>query len=189
MLLRYWWMILLRGLLWVAFGIIVFAMPKISLLMLTLFFGGFVFVDGIVNAISAFNERKQENDHWWALLLSGLCGIVIGLITFFNPGITSLILLFYVAIWAIGTGLLEIITGIRLRKHIKGEVWMVLAGLASILFGVYLIARPGTGMLAVLWLIAIYAIVLGIIFIVLSLELRIWGYRLPPPSSDQQLAT
>ena len=185
MLLRYWWMILLRGLLWVAFGIIVFSMPKISLLMLTLFFGGFVFVDGIVNIFTAFNERRQTNDHWWVLFLSGLCGIVIGLITFFNPGITSLILLFYVAIWAIGTGLLEIIAGIRLRKHIKGEIWMVLAGLASILFGVYLMARPGTGMLAVLWLIAAYAIVLGLILVILSFELRVLSYRTP----NNELAT
>ncbi|MCL2647611.1 MAG: HdeD family acid-resistance protein [Phycisphaerales bacterium] len=187
MLLRYWWMTLLRGLLWVTFGIIVFAMPRISLLMLTLFFGGFAFADGIVSVLGAFNERRQKNDNWWGLFLSGLCGIGIGLITFFSPGITSLILLFYVAIWAIGTGLLEIVTGIRLRRYIKGEVWMVLAGLASILFGVYLMARPGTGMLAILWLIAAYAIVLGIILIILSFELRILAYRLSSP--PEQLAT
>lgn len=106
------------------------------------------------------------------MLLAGLAGIGVGVLTFFNPGVTALTLLVYIAIWAIATGLLEIVAAIRLRKEIEGEFWLVLAGLASVGFGMLLVARPEAGALAVLWLIAAYAIVLGAILIFLAFEAR-----------------
>jgi uncharacterized membrane protein HdeD (DUF308 family) len=106
------------------------------------------------------------------LLLEGLLGIGVGALTVFNPAVTALVLLFYIAIWAIATGVLEIVIAIRLRKEIEGEWTLVLAGLASVAFGVLVMARPGSGALAVLWLIGSYAIVFGLLFVLLAFKVR-----------------
>jgi uncharacterized membrane protein HdeD (DUF308 family) len=164
-------MTLLRGLIWILFGIVVFMMPGISLLTLTLMFGAFAFVDGLANIVSALGGR-DGNEHWWLLLLGGLAGVGIGLLTFTYPGITALILLFYVAVWAITTGVLEIVAAIRLRREIEGEFWLVLSGIVSIAFGAFLVARPGAGALSVLWLIGGYAVAFGLILVVLAFEAR-----------------
>ena len=174
---RYWWMILLRGLAWLVFGILVFTQPAISLVTLTLLFGAFVLWDGIANVVSAIGGRR-ENENWGVLLLTGLAGIAIGALTFYAPGITALGLLFYIAIWMTGTGLLEVVAGIRLRKEIEGEFWLILSGLVSIALGVFLVARPGAGALSVLWVIATYAILFGIILIVLAFRVRSFANRL-----------
>jgi uncharacterized membrane protein HdeD (DUF308 family) len=168
---RYWWMTLLRGVISILFGIVIFAQPAISLLTLTLTFGIFAAADGITNIVSAIGGRK-ENENWWVLLLVGLAGVGAGVLTFITPGLTALALLFYVAAWAIATGLLEIVAAIRLRKEIEGEFWLFLAGLLSVAFGVLLMARPGLGALSVLWLIGGYAIAFGIILIGLALRAR-----------------
>src|SRR5690348_15007906 len=104
---RYWWMTLLRGLLWVAFGVLALTRPGISLLALTVLFAAFVLTDGVVSVINAISGRK-EREHWWLLLLVGLLGIVVGVLALANPVLTVLALLFYVAIWAIATGVVEI---------------------------------------------------------------------------------
>ena len=106
------------------------------------------------------------------LLLEGLLGIGVGALTVFNPGVTALVLLFYIAIWAIATGVLEIVIAIRLRKEIEGEWMLILAGLASVAFGVLMMAPPGSGALAVLWLIGSYAIVFGMLFVLLAFKVR-----------------
>jgi uncharacterized membrane protein HdeD (DUF308 family) len=175
---QYWWLILLRGVISVLFGIAVFMQPGISLLVLTLFFGAFVLVDGIGNIVTAVGGRKTH-EHWWVLLLIGLCGVGIGALTFYSPGLTALALLFYIAIWAIATGLLAIVAAIRVRKEIEGEFWLILAGLASVAFGVLAVARPGAGALSILWLIAGYALAFGIILIVFSFRARGFAKRLP----------
>ncbi|HEY4449267.1 MAG TPA: HdeD family acid-resistance protein [Steroidobacteraceae bacterium] len=168
---RYWWMTLLRGIFWILFGIVIFARPGISLLSLTFALGVVMFVDGIINAANAFSGRK-EHDDWWVLLLVGLAGIGIGLLTFYNPAATALAVVLYVAIWAIATGLLEIVAAVRLRKQIEGEFWLALAGIASVVFGVLLAARPGVGALTILWLIGVYAIAFGVILLLLAFKVR-----------------
>ena len=168
---RYWWMTLLLGVIWILFGIAIFLQPAISLVTLTLLFGALVFADGVGNLITGFGGRK-ENEHWWVLVLAGVAGIVVGVLTFLNPAITGLVLLFYIAIWAIVAGLLKIVAAIRLRNEITGEVWLGLAGVLSIAFGVMVIARPGAGALAILWLIGGYAIVFGAILIALAFKSR-----------------
>src|SRR5262245_47575343 len=124
---RYWWMTLLQGLIAILFGLALFTQPLISLVTLTLLFGAFAFVDGIGNVVRAFGGRLA-NDRWWVTLLAGLCGIVVGVLTFFNPGTTALALLFFIAIWAIVIGALEVVTAFRLRKEIEGEFWLILGG-------------------------------------------------------------
>jgi uncharacterized membrane protein HdeD (DUF308 family) len=168
---RYWWMTLIRGLVGILFGIMLFAKPGISLVSLVLVFGAFALADGIANIITAIGGRR-EHPSWWLLLLAGLAGIAIGLLTFYNPGLTALALLFYIAIWAIAIGFLEIIAAVRLRKEIQGEFWLALAGVISVLFGMFLVARPGAGALAVLWFIATYAIIFGVIMVALAFRTR-----------------
>ena len=138
---------------------------------LVLLFGGYAIVDGVGNVATAIGGRKGD-ETWWVLLLAGLAGIGVGALTFVTPGVTAIVLLFYVAIWAIATGLLQIVTAIRLRKAIEGEAWMVLGGIASVIFGVLLIANPGGGALAVLWIIGAYAIVFGATVVILALKAR-----------------
>ena len=168
---RYWWMTVLRGAFWILFGIVLLASPGISLLSLTLALGIVIFVDGILNVGNAFAGRHVHDD-WWVLLLVGLTGIGVGLLTFYSPQTTALALVFYVAIWAIATGLLQIAAAIRLRKQIAGEFWLILAGLASVVFGVLLIARPVAGALTLLWLFAVYAIAFGVLLILLAFRVR-----------------
>jgi uncharacterized membrane protein HdeD (DUF308 family) len=168
---RYWWMTLLRGLFWILFGIVLLTSPGISLVTLTLALGAVMFVDGIINILNAISGRKDHDD-WWVLFLVGLAGVGIGVLTFRNPGATALAVVFYVAIWAIATGLLEILAAIRLRKQIAGEFWLALAGIASVLFGVLLVARPGAGALTLLWLIAFYAVAFGAVLVLLALKVR-----------------
>jgi uncharacterized membrane protein HdeD (DUF308 family) len=173
---RSWWLLLLRGIVAILFGILTFVQPGISLAALVLLFGAFSLADGVLGVWTAYSSRK-EREHWWLLLLGGLVGVGVGLLTLFAPGVTALALLFYIAIWAVATGVLQIVAAIRLRKEIEGEWTLVLAGLASVAFGVLLMARPGAGALAVLWLIAGYAIVFGLIMVLLSFKVKGFASR------------
>ncbi len=168
---RYWWMILIRGILAILFGILVFVWPGITLLSLVFVFGFYALADGIANIVTAIGGRREQ-EHWWLLLLLGLAGVALGVLTFLNPGITALALLFFIAIWAIVTGGLQIVAAIRLRKEIEGEFWLALAGAASVGLGVLLIARPGAGALAVLWIIGAYALAFGVILLILAFKAR-----------------
>jgi uncharacterized membrane protein HdeD (DUF308 family) len=163
--------LLLRGLVAIAFGVLIWFQPGISLAALVLLFGAYSMADGILGVWTAIAGRK-EHESWWVLLLGGLLGIGVGVLTFLAPGITALVLLFYIAIWAIATGVLEIVAAIHLRKEIEGEWWLILSGLASVVFGAVLIAQPGVGALAVLWLIATYAIVFGVLLVILAFKAR-----------------
>ncbi|HTT10288.1 MAG TPA: HdeD family acid-resistance protein [Burkholderiaceae bacterium] len=171
MLSRNWWLLLLRGIAAIAFGVLTWFQPGISLGALVLLFGAYSMADGILGVWAAIAGRKEHED-WWVLLLGGLLGVGIGILTFVAPGITALALLFYIAIWAIATGVLEIVAAIRLRKEIKGELFLILAGLASVAFGVVLIAQPGAGALALLWLVASYAVVFGVLLVILAFRVR-----------------
>jgi len=168
---RHWWLLLLRGLVAIAFGILTWVQPGISLAALVLLFGAYSMADGILASWTAIAGGK-DNDYRWVLLLEGLLGIGVGVLTFVAPGITALALLFYIAIWAIATGVLEIAAAIRLRKEIKNEWLLILAGLASVLFGFVLAMHPGAGALAVVWLIASYAVVFGVLLVVLAFKTR-----------------
>lgn len=168
---RGWWLLLLRGLVAIAFGVLTWSQPGLSLAVLVLFFGAYSMADGILGLWTAVAGR-EHHEHWWVFLLEGLLGVGVGILTFFAPGVTALALLFYIAVWAIGTGVLEIVAAIRLRKEIDGEWMLILAGLASVVFGVLLMAQPGAGALALLWLIGSYAIVFGVLLVLLAFKAR-----------------
>jgi uncharacterized membrane protein HdeD (DUF308 family) len=177
LMLGHWWVLLLRGVLAILFGIAAYAWPGMTLVTLLTLFGAFALVDGIFNVFHAISGRK-EDERWWVLLLEGLLGIVIGVITFQAPELTATVLILYIGFWAMATGVLRIILAVRLRKEIEGEWWMALAGLAGIVFGVFMVARPGAGALAVLWLVAIWAIVGGVCLVIFSFKVKALGGKL-----------
>lgn len=166
-----WWVFLVRGLIAILFGLMAFAWPGLTLVTLVFLFGVWALVSGAFAIVGAFGARKVHRD-WWVILLTGLLGVAVGLLTFWRPGITAISLLWYIAFWAIFTGIVEIVTALRLRKEIKGEGWILLAGIASVIFGILLIVYPGSGALALITLIAAYAIVFGVILVIASFKLK-----------------
>jgi uncharacterized membrane protein HdeD (DUF308 family) len=170
-------MLLLRGLVAIAFGVLTWLQPGISLATLVLFFGLFALVDGALAVAAAITGRTDDED-WWVMLLGGLLGMGVGTLTLLAPEITALALLFYIAIWAIATGVLQIAAAIKLRKEVKGEWIYILGGIASVLFGAMLAMRPGVGALAVLWLIGTYAVIFGVLMVILAFKVRRIGRQL-----------
>jgi len=168
---RGWWRLLVRGLVAIAFGVFTWLRPGLSLAALVLVFGIYCTADGILGIWTAIAGRN-DNDYWWVLLLAGIVGVGVGAVTFAAPGLTAVALLVYIAVWALVKGVLEIATAIRLRKEIQGEWLLVVGGAASVAFGALLLARPGAGVLAVLWLIAAYAVVFGVLLVLLAFRAR-----------------
>lgn len=168
-----WWAVVLRGVAAIIFGILALAMPGITLAALVLLFGAYAVVDGIFNIVAAVSGRTGAS-RWWALLLSGVVSIAAGLVAFFMPGLTVFALVVLVGAWAIVHGMLDIVAAIRLREEIDDEWWLGLSGAISIVFGVLLLLVPAAGALAmVLWLGA-YALVGGVVLLVLGVRLRGW---------------
>src|SRR3712207_6222285 len=122
---RNWWLILLRGIGAVLFGVLAFVWPGVTLVTLMLLYGTYALVDGVL-AIAAAIMGGSPAPRWW-LAIVGLLGILAGLITLFMPGVTALLLLFFIAFWAIAIGVMQVIGAIRLRKEIDNE-WMLIAG-------------------------------------------------------------
>ena len=166
-----WWLLLLRGLVAIAFGVVIWVQPAISLYALVMLFGAFALTDGMFGIFSALSGQRPAEDRWLIALL-GLVGVGAGLMTFFVPGLTAYALLFYIGGWALAVGILQVIAAIRLRKEIEGEWMLGLHGVLSIAFGALVLIRPGAGALAVLWLIATYSIMAGFLLVVLALSLR-----------------
>jgi uncharacterized membrane protein HdeD (DUF308 family) len=165
-----WWMFAVRGVLAIIFGGVALIWPGQTLQALVLVFGAFALVDGIFAVIAGIAARGTF-DRWWALLLEGLVGIVIGLATFFWPNITALVLVYFIAAWALITGILEIVAAIQLRSVITNEWMYILGGLLSIIFGILLFVFPGSGAVSLVWMIGIYAIVFGISEIIFAFRL------------------
>jgi uncharacterized membrane protein HdeD (DUF308 family) len=168
---RNWWMWLIRGIAAIIFGILAFRWPAATIVVIGVLFGAYALVDGIF-AIFATVRAAQTQQRWWPFLIEGIVGILIAAITFYDIRITLLALYLTIAAWAILTGIFEIIAAIQLRKHIANEIWLIIAGIASIAFGVLMIYYPLAGALAIVWLIAAYAIVFGILMIGFALRLR-----------------
>lgn len=167
---RRWWLILLRGISAIVFGVLAFVWPGITLIALTLLYGVYVLVDGVL-AIAAALTGGAPAPRWW-LAVTGLLGIAAGLLALMWPGITAFVLLLFIAGWAIATGVMQIIGAIRLRKEIDNEWLLVAAGVLSVLFGIVLIVQPGVGALATIYVIGAYAIAFGILLVILALRLR-----------------
>jgi uncharacterized membrane protein HdeD (DUF308 family) len=167
---RNWWMLLLRGICALAFGILAFVWPGMTLVTLILFYGAFAFVDGIFALVAAITAGAPA-PRWW-LAIVGLLGIAAGLATWLYPGLTALVLLYFIAVWAVVTGVMQIAGAIQVRKAIDNEWFLIGVGVLSVLFGVLLILQPGTGALAVLFTIGSFAVLYGMLMIAFALRLR-----------------
>jgi len=168
---RNWWALALRGVLGMLFGVFTFVAPAAALAALVLLFGAYALVDGVFNIVAALRDARGDRG-WWALLLSGVAGVVAGLIAFAAPAFTALVLLYMIAAWALVTGALEIATAIRLRRHITGEWLMALNGALSIVFGGLVMVAPVVGALALVLLVGAYAFVSGLLLVALGFRLR-----------------
>ena len=166
---RHWWVIGLRGLAAILFGMLAFVWPGMTLAVLVLLFGAYALVDGVLTLIAAFRGGVQ---HRIVMLVEGVVSVLAGLAAFVWPGLTALVLLYIIAFWAIVTGVLEIVAAIRVRRAISNELGLVIGGILSVVFGVVLLIAPGAGALAVIFLIGAYAVVFGIALLGLAWRLR-----------------
>jgi len=166
---RHWWVIGLRGLAALLFGVLAFVWPGMTLAVLVLLFGAYALVDGVLTLIAAFRGGVQ---HRIVMLVEGVVSVLAGLAAFVWPGLTALVLLYIIAFWAIVTGVLEIVAAIRVRRAISNELGLVIGGVLSVVFGVVLLIAPGAGALAVIFLIGAYAVVFGIALLGLAWRLR-----------------
>jgi uncharacterized membrane protein HdeD (DUF308 family) len=163
-------MFLFRGLAAIAFGVITLVWPKISLAALVLVFGIFAIINGVTAVAAAIRGRHEP--HWGVLLFEGILSIAVGVVALIWPGITALAFLFLIAAWAILTGVLELVAPLAFPMSFGRGLLSALAGIVSIVFGVLIAAQPAAGLLTVVWLIGIYAIVVGIMHIVVYFEAR-----------------
>jgi uncharacterized membrane protein HdeD (DUF308 family) len=177
---RVWGGLALRGLVAILFGALALTRPEATVLALVYLFGAFAFMDGLFALVSSISIAKLQG-RWWPMLLLGLVGILIGVLSFVEPAVTAVGWLYYIAIWAVLTGILEVAAAIRLRKVIEGEWMLGVSGVLSIAFGILIGTKPGVGMLSLTWLIGAYAIVLGVLFLGLALRLRGAQKRLATP--------
>jgi uncharacterized membrane protein HdeD (DUF308 family) len=168
---RNWWVLLVRGILAILFGILALMNPVITLGVLVILFAAYATADGIFSIIMSLATRAEYHGWRW-LFVSGVAGIIIGVLSFLWPGVTAVLLLYWILAWLVVTGAFQVVAGIRLRNRITGEFWLILGGVLSIVFGLYLMAHPAAGALAMLWMIAYFAITFGVLMIFCAFRVR-----------------
>jgi uncharacterized membrane protein HdeD (DUF308 family) len=168
---RNWGWVVVRGVAAVIFGVLALVLPGVTLAALILLWGAYALADGILALIAAFRIRDRGKP-FWAMVVVGILGVGAGIVTFMWPAITALLLLTFIAAWSLVMGVFQIVAAIRLRKVIEHEWLLGVSGVLAIIFGVLMLISPGAGALAVLWIIAAYAIAFGIVLIALGLRLK-----------------
>jgi uncharacterized membrane protein HdeD (DUF308 family) len=168
---RNWVWIALRGLAAVIFGVLAFAWPGVTLVVLVALWGAYALVEGVFALVEAFKVRERGKP-MWTFFVIGLLGILAGVVTFLWPALTGLMLLMFIAVWAFFIGIFQIVAAVRLRKEIANEWLLGLSGVLSVVFGALMMANPAEGALAVVWVIAAYSIVFGILLLVLGFRLK-----------------
>lgn len=164
---RYWWIFALRGLLGVVLGVIALAMPGITLLSLIAVFAVYALLAGVVAVAGALRNRHNASD-WWILLTLGLASILAGVLASLHPALTALVLVVVIGLNAILTGMLDIMLAVRLRNVVRGEWLLLLSAATSLAFGALIIAYPGAGALALVWLIGTYALLTGLLYLIMA---------------------
>ncbi len=177
---EFWWAFVLRGIIAILFGIAAIIWPGKTLDLLIFIVGIYFFADGIVTIFTAFNNRED----WWMLFIEGIVSMIFGIVIFFLPGITALILLYLIAIWALITGIFELITCYHVPRGHSSFWSLIIMGILSLLLAVLLIAFPGKGALAAIWLIGIYAIAFGITTVIFGFKLRLTESPLEPQKQE-----
>ncbi|MER7207584.1 MULTISPECIES: HdeD family acid-resistance protein [Streptosporangium] len=182
---RTWWVYLVRGVCAILFGVLALIWPAITVLALVVVFGAYAIVDGVFALFGAGRGAGLGSRGW--MIFYGVVSILTGVAVFVWPGITALVLLFFIAAWAVVTGVLEIVAGIRLRGTAANEWMFVISGALSVLFGVLLFIRPAPGALALVWLIGIMAILYGIALVALSFRIKGLASRWRGPSGTPRV--
>jgi len=182
-LLASWKVLAIRGAVSLLFGVLAAFWPGLTLMWLIVMFAAYALVSGAASITAALRNRKSIDD-WWLLLLLGLVGLAGGAGALLYPGLTALMLVLVIGATTLASGIADIAMAIRLRKIIRGEAFLILNGIVSIAFGVFVFFFPGAGALALVWLISIYAIVSGVLLLALAWRARDWagGHGTPPES-------
>ena len=165
---QYWWLIALRGVLGTLFGIIALVVPVATILALVILFSAYMLVDGAFTLYAAYQAARQKKK-WGLLVLQGLANIAAGAVAFLWPGLTVLAFVLLLAAWTIVAGCLQLAAAFRIDK---GRWWFVLGGIASVIFGILLIASPFTGAVVLTWWMGAWAVVFGAFLIVAAFRLR-----------------
>lgn len=181
---RSWWVLALRGALALAFGIIAVLWPGMTLLVLVALFAAWMLIDGAAATYASLTNRRSDKA-WWLVLLLGLVSFTAGVIAVLNPDMTILVLVLLMGANALVTGALEIAMAVRLRKTIKREWLLALAGMVSIAFGVLVVLFPAAGALAMVWLVSFYAVFTGSLLLTLAFRSRKWSAQ--PRSSTENV--
>jgi uncharacterized membrane protein HdeD (DUF308 family) len=162
---------LIRGIASIVIGILAIAWPGMTIAVLVGIFGVYAIIDGVTNLFIGFS-RGRTGDRSWAHVVQGLVGVGAGILAFLWPGVTALALVFFIAAWAVMTGVFEIAAAIRLRKEIKGEWLLALSGALSVAFGLLVFAVPRAGVVGIAFVLGTYAIGAGLILVMLGMRLR-----------------
>ncbi|MEA2977348.1 MAG: hypothetical protein QOF19_2868 [Alphaproteobacteria bacterium] len=177
-LVRNWWLIALRGLLGVAFGVIALVFPGATILSLVLLFSAYMLVDGLFSLFAA-GRAMVRHERWGMLLLQGLASIATAAIAFLWPSITVIAFVVLIAAWAIVSGCLMLAAASHLAQD-HGRWWLALGGVASLIYGILMIAAPLIGAIVLTWWLGAYALVFGVALIVLAFRLRARKDEYPP---------
>ena len=169
-LVRNWWALALRGLLAMLFGAAAFLLPGLTLAVLITLFGAYALIDGVL-AIVAGVKAAEHHERFGSLLWRGLLGIAAGVIAFVLPGVTALVLTLIIGVWAMVTGVLEVVAAVHLHRA-HGEWLLIVNGALSVVLGLALIVAPGLGLLTLVWVVGGYAIFFGLIMLRLAFRLR-----------------
>ena len=167
---RAWWVFVVGGVAMVVFGVLAFASPGIALFALATFFAASVLVDGVSNIVGSLQNR--EKDGWWILLLMGLLGAVVGAYALFNPPLSIMAFILIVAFEAMLLGAFLVMLGYKVRKTTSREWLLYLTGGLSILFGILVIANPIAGSRTIVYVIATWSLMIGILKVAFGLKVR-----------------
>jgi uncharacterized membrane protein HdeD (DUF308 family) len=176
----HWWVWLVRGILAIILAVLAFAQPGATLEAFTLLLGAYFVIDGVISFVHGLGQQPEGQSRW-PLLIWGVVAILAGVSIFARPLVASVLALtLVVGFWAIVIGVMEIVAGIRLREEIDSEWWLILAGIASIVFGVLIWINPLAGALSIAYLIGIWALLVGVCDLILGLRIKGLQNRVAP---------
>jgi len=169
--LKNWWLLTLKGILLIIFGIIAFMNPGVTFAILLTWFSAFLIIDGVLSLINVFSNWKAQEDKW-LFVLEGVVNILLGILIFRAPAAYTLVAVFFMGFWSIFSGISRVAMAIQLRKEITGEGWLALSGVLGIVFGIIIISNPGIGVATFMYMVAFFALAIGILLVVLSFKVK-----------------
>jgi len=173
---RAWWVFLIGGIASVAFGVLAFVNPGLALLVLAMVFAAFILVDGAANIWGALQNRGREG--WVAVLIFGALGVLVGAYALTVPPVSMLALIYVIAFFALTTGVISLYLGWQIRKEISNEWILYVSGALSVLFALFVLFQPDVGGVAVVYVIAAWAIIVGLLRIMFAFFIRRVGREL-----------